>query len=99
MRVIAALTAPTAGHITVNGVSSEEARIQRAYGYVAQAPALYAWRNVLRNVMLPLEIMGFAPEERKARAVKYLDLVGLKGFERNFPWQLSGGMQQRVSRS
>ena len=62
-----------------------------------QAPALYAWRNVMRNVMLPLEIMGMPTEERKTRAAKYLAMVGLGGFERKFPWQLSGGMQQRVS--
>jgi NitT/TauT family transport system ATP-binding protein len=97
MRVIADLAAPSAGHITVNGVTPSEARLKRAYGYVFQAPALYAWRNAIRNVMLPLEIMGYAPEERKARAAKYMELVGLTGFERRFPWQLSGGMQQRVS--
>jgi NitT/TauT family transport system ATP-binding protein len=97
MRAIADLATPTAGHIAVNGVSPEEARIKRAYGYVFQAPALYAWRNVVRNIMLPLEIMGFTAQERKARAAKYLAMVGLEGFERKFPWQLSGGMQQRVS--
>ena len=97
MRAIADLAAPTAGHIAVNGMSPHEARLKRAYGYVFQAPALYAWRNVIRNVMLPLEIMGFTPAERKARAAKYLAMVGLNGFERKFPWQLSGGMQQRVS--
>jgi NitT/TauT family transport system ATP-binding protein len=97
MRAIADLARPSAGHIAVNGMSPEEARLKRAYGYVFQAPALYAWRNVVRNVMLPLEIMGFAAEERRARAAKYLAMVGLTGFERKFPWQLSGGMQQRVS--
>jgi NitT/TauT family transport system ATP-binding protein len=97
MRVIADLAAPSAGRITVNGVSPEQARLKRAYGYVFQAPALYAWRNVLRNVLLPLEIIGMPADERKARAAKYLSMVGLSGFERKFPWQLSGGMQQRVS--
>ncbi len=97
MRVIADLETPSAGRITVNGVSPEEARLKRAYGYVFQAPALYAWRNVLRNVLLPLEIIGMPADERKARAAKYLSMVGLAGFERKFPWQLSGGMQQRVS--
>jgi NitT/TauT family transport system ATP-binding protein len=97
MRVIADLAAPTAGRITVNGVSPRSARLNRAYGYVFQAPALYAWRNVLRNVMLPLEIMGMPRPARVARATKYLTMVGLAGFERKFPWQLSGGMQQRVS--
>jgi NitT/TauT family transport system ATP-binding protein len=97
LRIIADLATPTAGKITVNGVSPTAARNARAYGYVFQAPALYAWRNVVRNVMLPLEIMGVSAAERKARAAKYLDMVGLGGFERKFPWQLSGGMQQRVS--
>jgi NitT/TauT family transport system ATP-binding protein len=97
MRVIADLAAPSAGRITVNGVSPEQARLQRAYGYVFQAPALYAWRTVQRNVVLPLEIMGMPAKERAARAARYIAMVGLGGFERRFPWQLSGGMQQRVS--
>src|SRR5712691_12389282 len=59
--------------------------------------ATSSWRNVVRNVMLPLEIMALPPAERRARAAKYLAMVGLSGFERKFPWQLSGGMQQRVS--
>ena len=97
MRVIADLEKPTEGAVTVNGVSPEAARLARAYGYVFQAPALYAWRTVERNVMLPLEIMGMGKDERRRRAAEYLDLVNLKGFEKKFPWQLSGGMQQRVS--
>jgi NitT/TauT family transport system ATP-binding protein len=97
LRVIADLERPTAGQIAVNGATPEEARKARAYGYVFQAPALYPWRTVVRNVTLPLEIMGVAAAERQARAAKYLALVGLGGFERKFPWQLSGGMQQRVS--
>jgi NitT/TauT family transport system ATP-binding protein len=83
--------------VTVNGVSAEAARLARAYGYVFRAPALYAWRNVSRNITLPLEIIGLSEAERKARAAQYLGMVGLAGFERKFPWQLSGGMQQRVS--
>src|SRR6187397_2616137 len=90
MRVIADLERPTEGTITVNGVTPEQARLQRAYGYVFQAPALYPWRTVIRNITLPLEIMRLDRGEREARAVKYLDMVGLNGFERKFPWQLSG---------
>ena len=97
LRVMADLVRPTSGTITVNGMSPAEARMARAYGYVFQAPALYSWRNAMRNVMLPLEIMGMPAAERRTRAVKYLAIVGLSGFERKFPWQLSGGMQQRVS--
>jgi len=97
MRIIADLETPSGGSIAVNGVSPAAARLQRAYGYVFQAPALYSWRSVMRNIMLPLEIMSMPAAERKARAAKYLAMVGLAGFERKFPWQLSGGMQQRVS--
>ncbi len=97
LRVIADLERATGGTITVNGVSPEEARLNRAYGYVFQAAALYPWRTVLRNVTLPLEIMGMAKRERLERAAKVIELVELTGFERKFPWQLSGGMQQRVS--
>jgi NitT/TauT family transport system ATP-binding protein len=97
LRVIADLEHPTSGTILVNGVSPGEARLQRHYGYIFQAPALYPWRNIERNVMLPLEIMGFDANERRARMAKYLKLVNLSGFERKFPWQLSGGMQQRAS--
>jgi NitT/TauT family transport system ATP-binding protein len=97
MRAIADLEHATSGTLTVNGVSPEQARLARAYGYVFQAAALYPWRNVLKNVMLPLEIMGLPAAERLARAESHLELVGLKGFERKYPWQLSGGMQQRVS--
>src|SRR6516164_3820557 len=68
LRVIADLEQPTAGTIAVNGVSPEEARLKRHYGYVFQAPALYPWRTIERNVMLPLEIMGYPADERKARA-------------------------------
>ncbi len=97
LRVIADLETHTSGEILVNGVSPDEARQNRAYGYVFQAPALYPWRTVRRNVMLPLEIMGIARDEREARAARYVELVNLTGFENKYPWQLSGGMQQRVS--
>jgi NitT/TauT family transport system ATP-binding protein len=97
LRVVADLERPTAGAIAVNGVTPEDARLARAYGYVFQAPALYPGRGVLRNVTLPLEIMGLSGAERRARAARYLAMVNLEGFEKRFPWQLSGGMQQRVS--
>jgi len=97
LRAIADLETPTAGVIRVNGMSPGEARAKRAYGYVFQAPALYPWRTVARNIALPLEIMGFGKAEREARVEKGLDLVNLQGFGAKFPWQLSGGMQQRAS--
>ena len=97
LRVIADLEQPTAGRITVNGVTPHQARLDRSYGYVFQAPALYPWRSIERNVILPLEIMGVDRAERRRRAAQYLELVNLGGFEKKFPWQLSGGMQQRAS--
>ncbi|GIK95989.1 MAG: sulfonate ABC transporter ATP-binding lipoprotein [Alphaproteobacteria bacterium] len=97
LRVIADLEQATDGRIAVNGMTPEEARLRRAYGYVFQAAALYPWRTIERNVTLPLEIMGVPAAERRARAAKYLDLVNLTGFEKKYPWQLSGGMQQRAS--
>jgi NitT/TauT family transport system ATP-binding protein len=97
LRAVADLEQPTDGTISVNGLSPRDARLKRAYGYVFQAPALFAWRRVLDNVMLPLEVMGYDLDEREERARRNLALVNLAGFERKFPWQLSGGMQQRVS--
>jgi NitT/TauT family transport system ATP-binding protein len=95
LRAIADLEQASSGTLTVNGMSAEQARLARAYGYVFQAPALYPWRNVERNVGLPLEIMGL--DDQAGRIQRNIDLVNLSGFEKKFPWQLSGGMQQRVS--
>jgi len=97
LRVMADLEQPTSGAITINGMTPEAARKSRAYGYVFQAPALFPWRTIEDNVALPLEIMGYGREERRERVARSLDLVSLSGFERKFPWQLSGGMQQRAS--
>ncbi|MEL6775107.1 MAG: ABC transporter ATP-binding protein, partial [Pseudomonadota bacterium] len=97
LRVVAGLETPTGGAITVNGMSPEAARQARAYGYVFQAPALYPWRTIGGNVRLPLEIMGIPRAEQRTRTERVLSLVGLEGFERKYPWQLSGGMQQRAS--
>ncbi len=97
LRAVADLESPTSGSIRVNGLSPREARANRAYGYVFQAPALYPWRSVARNIALPLEVMGFSRAEREARVAKGLELVNLSGFGAKYPWQLSGGMQQRAS--
>lgn len=97
LRVIADLEQPTGGTISVNGLSPEAARKARAYGYVFQAPALYPWRTIGKNIALPLEVMGFSAAERQKRIRDNLALVDLAGFENKFPWQLSGGMQQRAS--
>ena len=97
LRCVAGLEAPTGGTLTVNGTSPEKARRARAYGYVFQAAGLYPWRTIGGNVRLPLEIMGFSRAERARRVRETLALVDLDGFERKYPWQLSGGMQQRAS--
>ncbi|NDW53576.1 ABC transporter ATP-binding protein [Aliiroseovarius sp. PrR006] len=97
LRCMADLETPTAGDITVNGVSPHEARRSRAYGYVFQHAGLYPWRTIGRNVRLPLEIMGYPTAEQDERIKRVLELVDLAGFEKKFPWQLSGGMQQRAS--
>ncbi len=97
LRVVADLEQPTSGRITVNGMSPDAARRARAYGYVFQQAGLFPWRTIEGNVMLPLEIMGYPRGERRDRAARVLELVELKGFERKYPWQLSGGMQQRAS--
>ncbi|MCF3974506.1 ABC transporter ATP-binding protein [Paracoccus sp. EGI L200073] len=97
LRAIAALETPTSGQLTVNGMDPDAARRARAYGYVFQAPGLYPWRTIAGNISLPLEIMGFSRADRAERVARVLDLVDLAGFGGKFPWQLSGGMQQRAS--
>ena len=97
LRVVADLETPTAGLISVNGVSAAEARKARAYGYVFQAAGLYPWRTIGGNIRLPLEIMGYSKADQIERVKRVLELVELDGFDRKFPWQLSGGMQQRAS--
>lgn len=97
LRVMADLESPTGGEITVNGMSPEEARMKRAYGYVFQAAGLYPWRTIGGNIRLPLEIMRYSKADQFKRVNEVLELVHLDGFEKKFPWQLSGGMQQRAS--
>ncbi len=95
LRVIADLEQATSGSIVVNAMTPEQARLSRAYGYVFQAPGLFPWRTVERNVALPLEIIAIG--DAAAHVRRNIELVNLGGFEKKFPWQLSGGMQQRVS--
>ncbi len=97
LRVAADLEQPTSGTIRVNGMSPAEARRRRAYGYVFQAAGLFPWRTIEANIRLPLEIMGCSRTEQRERVRRVLALVELEGFEAKYPWQLSGGMQQRAS--
>lgn len=97
LRCIAGLETPTSGALSVNGMTPDDARRARAYGYVFQAAGLYPWRTIGGNIRLPLEIMGFSKAEMGERIKRVLNLVDLEGFEKKFPWQLSGGMKQRAS--
>jgi NitT/TauT family transport system ATP-binding protein len=97
LRVLADLEKPTGGTVEINGVSPKIARESRAYGYVFQAPGLYPWRSIAKNIKLPLEIIGLSKHEQSERVKRVLKLVDLQDFENKFPWQLSGGMQQRAS--
>lgn len=97
LRVIADLIQPTSGTVLVNNKPAPQARKDRDYGMVFQNATLYDWRSILKNVQLPLEIMNYPKPERDRRAREMLKLVELSEFEDKFPWQLSGGMQQRVS--
>ena len=97
LRLIADLTAPTSGHVTINGKPARSARLDRDYGMVFQAPVLFDWRTIDQNVQLPLEVMGVARDDRGRRSAEMLSLVELSDFGRHHPWQLSGGMQQRAA--
>ena len=97
LRIIADLIQPSSGTVTVNNKPAEQARKDRDYGFVFQSPTLYDWRTVGKNVQLPLEIMKHPKAEREQRAREMLQMVELADFEHKYPWQLSGGMQQRVS--
>ena len=97
LRCIAGLEPPTAGALSVNGMTADEARRSRAYGYVFQHAGLYPWRTIGGNIRLPLEIMGYSKADQAERVAKTLEMVDLAGFEKKYPWQLSGGMQQRAS--
>jgi len=97
LRAIAGLEELSDGRLTVNGMTPDKARESMAYGYVFQAAGLYPWRTIAANIRLPLEVMGYSSADRDERVKNALQLVGLEGFGGMFPWQLSGGMQQRAS--
>jgi NitT/TauT family transport system ATP-binding protein len=97
LRIVGDLTEPTSGEVVVNGKTARQARIDRDYGIVFQDAVLYDWRTVAKNIALPLEMLGWERRRRAERVEEMLELVELTGFEGHHPWQLSGGMQQRVS--
>jgi NitT/TauT family transport system ATP-binding protein len=96
LRIVADLLQPTSGNVSIQGQSPHEIRLQQKYGIVFQNPVLYDWRTVRRNICLPMEIMKIPRKERTARIDHTLELVGLKNFGSKYPFELSGGMQQRV---
>lgn len=96
LRIIADLLQPTSGSVSIRGHSPREIRLMQKYGIVFQSPVLYDWRTVRRNICMPMEIMGIAGKERTSRINEMLELVGLQNFGYKYPFELSGGMQQRV---
>jgi NitT/TauT family transport system ATP-binding protein len=97
LRLIADLTDATAGSITVNGKTAAAARADGDYGMAFQQAGLFEWRTVSRNIELPLELKGWDKTKRRAKALEMLELVKLAEFADHRPWELSGGMQQRVA--
>ena len=97
LRLIANLLEPTSGSVLVNGKSARQARLDQDYGMAFQQSGLFEWRSVAKNIELPLELKGWNPARRRARALEMLELVKLADFAGHYPWQLSGGMQQRVA--
>ena len=97
LRLIASLTEPTAGAVTVNGKPAEQARRDQDYGMAFQQSGLFDWRTVTKNIELPLELRGWDRAKRRAHATAMLELVKLREFADHYPWELSGGMQQRVA--
>jgi NitT/TauT family transport system ATP-binding protein len=97
LRLIADLSQPSAGTITVNGKTAHQARVDLDYGMAFQQAGLFDWRKVRKNIELPLELRGWDKARRATRAQEMLDLVKLPEFGNHYPWELSGGMQQRVA--
>ncbi len=97
LRVIGDLIEPSSGSISINGKSAHQAREDGDYGIVFQEAVLFDWRTVAKNIALPLEMLGWDRDRRRARVREMLELVELVGFGDHHPWQLSGGMQQRVA--
>ena len=97
LRLIADLTQPSGGTIKVNGKSAKQGRLDQDYGMAFQQAGLFEWRNVSRNIELPLELRGWSKEKRRARSAEMLELVKLPEFGDHYPWELSGGMQQRIA--
>ncbi|NBO34258.1 MAG: ATP-binding cassette domain-containing protein, partial [Actinobacteria bacterium] len=97
LRLVANLLEPTSGEVSVNGKSAAQARLDQDYGMAFQQAGLFDWRTVRKNIELPLELKGWDKKDRTVRADEMLQLVQLPEFGDHYPWQLSGGMQQRIA--
>ncbi len=97
LRLIADLIEPTSGAVLMNAKPAHQARLDQDYGMAFQQSGLFEWRNVQKNIELPLELKGWDKAKRRARSLEMLELVKLGQFAKHMPWQLSGGMQQRVA--
>lgn len=96
LRAIADLQEPSSGIISIRGQSTKEIRLEKKFGIVFQSPVLYDWRTVRRNVCMPMELKGIQKKLRTERVTEMLEMVGLNKFGKQYPHELSGGMQQRV---
>lgn len=99
LKVLSGVLAPSSGEVCFDGRPRKEANMTGHIGYVFQRPMLLPWRSAIDNVMLTMEVTRkqIRPQQREAEARRWLEIVGLKGFEERHPHELSGGMQQRVS--
>jgi NitT/TauT family transport system ATP-binding protein len=95
LRIVAGLARPTRGSVSVNG--KEVTGPREDVGLMFQTPTLFPWRNVERNITLPLQVRGLKSKHHRDRVAELLDFVGLSGLESRLPSELSGGMQQRVA--
>ena len=95
LRLLAGLDRKTCGYMELGGNPIEGPR--KDIGIVFQTPTLLAWRTVFENIMLPIDVLGLGRKLHSARVTQLIQMVGLGGFEKKYPWELSGGMQQRVA--
>jgi NitT/TauT family transport system ATP-binding protein len=95
LKIMSGLLAPSTGEVRVNGTAVSAPR--RDIGMVFQSPVLFPWRSVIDNVLLPVDVQRQDRPTHVKLAQELLALVGLAGFEDRYPWELSGGMQQRVA--
>jgi NitT/TauT family transport system ATP-binding protein len=97
LRILSDIVAPTSGTVLLGGLTPAEARAQRRFALVSQSAVMLPWRKVLGNVELALEVAKTPAPERRRRAQEAIEMVGLKGFEKAYPFELSGGMRQRAA--